>query len=268
MKIFPPRLYLIISILVLAPLSQAAPKTTPPPFDPKAQALWKKVCDHYRSLRSYSGLMRWTRGGDSLDSIEQLIAGGQTQVKAAGPKLFLVNRIDKGQFDQRYIDDGENTYVNVFPEDVLSFPRDFIGQDELWKFAHASDFGLKELLQKRNPLQPYGSYVVSIVFGPERKKGESHIVVQLKAPTARGQIDYFLGSQDLSLHSVRVHQVVDGKTLDNSEEHSNILFNPDIPASELEPDAEMKRLLEEGRAKQKPDPATPPTNTLTDNVAP
>lgn len=53
-----------------------------------------------------------------------------------------------------------------------------------------------------------------------------------------------LGREDLSLHALRLHQVVDSKTFDHSEEHSSIKFNSTIPASELEPDAEMKRLAE------------------------
>ncbi len=254
-----PQRFLVLSLaLWLLPPVQAAPKVAAPAFEPKAHALLKKVFDHYRALRSYSGTMRWSHGGTSLDALEQRIHSGQTLVRVAQPKAFLSCRIDDSDFGQRYVDDGENVYVNVLPDEVLRLSHTFVEQDELWKFAYASDFGIKALLQKRNPLQPYGPYVVSIYPGPERKPGEAHVVVRLKAPTAQCQIDYFLGRQDLSLHGVHIHQVVEGKTLDQSEEHSDIQFNPDLPASEIEPDADMKRLAEEGRAHATPAlPTTP-----------
>lgn len=234
----------------------AAPKTkaSRPAFEPKAHGLLKKVFDHYRGLRSYSGTMRWMRGGSSLDSLEQLIRSGQTQVRVARPKLYLSSRIDRSEFGQRYVDDGENIYINAMPDDVLRLTHTFVDQDELWKFAHSSDFGIKALLQNRNPLQPYGSYVIAIAPGPERKKGEAHVVVGLRAPNATGQIDYFLGRQDLSLHAVRVHQVVNGKTLDLSEEYSEVQFNPSLTPAQIEPDAEMKRLAEVGRTQPTPIP--------------
>ncbi len=238
----------LLCLSLCATAANATPKAQPPHFEPKAHALLKKVFDYYRALKSYSGAMKWHRSGDALDAFDAMVSDGKSQIRFAPPRLYVRSKVKGGQWEMRFVDDGKKVYINAMPDDVYRLSRDFAPQDELWKFIHATEFGVRPLLQNTNPLQPFGSYVRSIAEGEGERKGEAHIVVRLEAPKSTAQIDYFVGESDLSVRAVRVHQVVNGKTLDTSEEHSDIKLNPAIPSSELEPDAEMKRLAIQAEA--------------------
>ncbi len=236
---------LLLGLWLFSSSAHAVPKAQTWNFEPKAHALLRKTFDHYRALKSYTGTIRWHRDGSALKGLDAKITDGDVEVRCEQPKLFLSSGSSDTTWKSRLINNGKFVYMDVFPNGALQFTRKALSQDVMWDMSFVNPFGIRALLQNKNPLQPYGSHVRSIVPGKSQSKGVTRIIVRIEKPNTKIEIDYFVGEADLSLRGVRVHQVVQGKTLDASEDHSNIKFNPTISVEELEPDAEMKRRAEQ-----------------------